>query len=66
MTNKCIEGQKIWDSRQDLPSGRKRAARLAMWQEHLSKCAQCQRWNAEQWQLTAAAPIIPFDLEEAK
>ena len=66
MTDKCVKGQQIWNSRQGLPSGRKRAARLEAWQEHLSKYAECQRWNAEQWQRAATAPIIPFDLEGAK
>ena len=66
MTDKCLEGQRIWNSRQGLPSGRKRAARLEAWQEHVAKCAQCQRWSAEQWRKAEAAPVYDFDLQEAK
>ena len=65
MTDKCLEGMRIWNSRQGLPSGRKRAARLELWQEHLSKCEQCQRWTAEQWQKAASAPLLDWDLQEA-
>ena len=66
MTDKCLEGQRIWNSRQGLPSGRKRAARLEAWQEHVAKCAQCQLLNAEQWLKAEDAVVYDFDLQEAK
>jgi len=70
MTSKCVEGQRIWNSRQGLPSGRKRAARLEAWQEHLSKCNQCQTALAEESRIAfaraIAQPILDWDREGAK
>lgn len=70
MTTKCVEGQRIWNSRQGLPSGRKRAARLEAWQEHLRKCNQCQTAMAEEssiaFERVMARPLLDWDLQEAK
>ena len=66
MTDRCSNGKYLYFEYTRLPSGRKRAANLILWQQHKAACEQCQRYEAEQYQRAANAPVYDWDLEDAK
>ena len=68
---RCPRGQQLWAAYARLDSKNilnalKRAAALVDWQDHQRTCRECADGKAAAYEAGEQAPVIPFDLEEAR
>lgn len=70
MTERCSVGHALWCERQMARSSTEFAALCQKWHDHRAKCKQCAKWREEdgaKWgRIAKAAPLLDWDLQEAK
>jgi len=64
---RCPRGQQLWNEAHDYrkPASYRAAAWVEIW-DHQRTCRECADGKAAAYEAAAAAPVIPFDLQEAK
>jgi hypothetical protein len=70
MTDRCSEGFRLWEARRQAHDTTTFAALCQKWHDHRAKCKQCAKWREEdgaKWgRIAKAAPLLDWDLQEAK
>ena len=70
MTDRCAIGHAIWCERTLARNSTEFAALCQKWHDHRAKCKQCAKWREEdgaKWgRIAKAAPLLDWDLQEAK